>query len=291
MNPDEADPPQRLWHYTSGAGARGIFTSGTLWAGHLGYMNDSSEFDHAVALSLEISRRLRDQLEDHEAGLERWIKYLTDSPPESWKPNVFAVSLSESEDLLSQWRAYGTGGGGPFCIGLPSETLRQQTARTKVPRSRWRLVRCIYDLQEQKTMLEELMRANLQWAAESDADPHTETSRTGADLEFSALFAGVWGTAPIFKHPAFSEEREWRLVLGPVDPAKLSGVHWVERPHTLAPYVEFPLHEEGGHLDDVRWIAGPGPQQRLAGDALSHVARSAGMTRYQGGSSPIPYVP
>lgn len=37
MNPDEVDPPERLWHYTSGAGARGIFTSGTLWAGHLGY--------------------------------------------------------------------------------------------------------------------------------------------------------------------------------------------------------------------------------------------------------------
>ena len=90
------------------------------------------------------------------------------------------------------------------------------------------------------------MRANLQWAAESDADPYTETSPTGADLEFSALFSSVWGTAPIFKHPAFSEEREWRLVLGPVDPAKLSGVHWVERPHTLAPYVEFPLHEKGG---------------------------------------------
>lgn len=86
-------------------------------------MNDSSEFDHAVALSLEIAHRLRDELEDHKAGLEQWIKHLTDSPPESWTPNVFAASLSESEDLLSQWRAYGTGGGGPFCIGLPSETL------------------------------------------------------------------------------------------------------------------------------------------------------------------------
>ena len=81
MNPDEVDPPERLWHYTSGAGARGIFTSGTLWAGHLGYMNDSSEFDHAVALSLEIALRLRDELEDHKAGLEKWINYLTDSPP------------------------------------------------------------------------------------------------------------------------------------------------------------------------------------------------------------------
>ena len=291
MNPDEVDPPERLWHYTSGAGARGIFTSGTLWAGHLGYMNDSSEFDHAVALSLEIALRLRDELEDHKAGLEKWINYLTDSPPERWTPNVFAVSLSESEDLLSQWRAYGTGRGGPFCIGFLSETLRQQAPRIKVPRGRgWRMVRCIYDADEQRTMLEGLMRENLHWAAEADADPHLEISKTGAALEFSALFNAVWGTAPIFKHPAFSEEREWRLILGPVDPAKLT-VHWVERPHTLAPYVEFPLHDEGGHLEDVWWIAGPGPQQQLAQDAIGMIARSAGVTPYQGWSSRTPFVP
>lgn len=291
MNSQAADPPQRLWHYTSGAGARGIFTSGTLWAGHLSYMNDSSEFDHAVDLSLRVARRLRDELEDHGAGLERWIRYLTDSPPQSWTPNVFAASLSESEDLLSQWRAYGTGDGGPFCIGFPSEMLGLQAARTEVPQGRWQLLRCIYNPQEQEATLEELMRKSLRWATDTDADPNTITSRTGADLEFSALFSCVWGTAPLFKHPAFSEEREWRLVLGPVDPAKLSGVRWVERPHTLAPYVEFPLHEGGAHLDDVTCIAGPGQQQRRAQEALGYVARIAGMTRYQTWSSAIPYVP
>ena len=152
------------------------------------------------------------------------------------------------------------------------------------------MVRCIYDADEQRTMLEGLMRENLHWAAETDADPHLEISKTGAALEFSALFNAVWGTAPIFKHPAFSEEREWRLILGPVDPAKLT-VHWVERPHTLAPYVEFPLHDEGGHLEDVWWIAGPGPQQQLAQDAIGTIARSAGVTPYQGWSSRTPFVP
>ena len=78
------------------------------------------------------------------------------------------------------------------------------------------MVRCIYDADEQRTMLEGLMRENLHWAAEADADPHLEISKKGAALEFSALFNAVWGTAPIFKHPAFSEEREWRLILGPV---------------------------------------------------------------------------
>lgn len=159
--------------------------------------------------------------------------------------------------------------------------------RTQVPGASWRLERCVYDADEQTTILEGLMRESLQRAAETEADPLIETS----DLEFSALFSAVWGTAPIFKHPAFSEEREWRLILGPVDPAKLNSVHWVERPHTLAPYVEFPLHDEGGHMEDVWWIAGPGPQQQLAQDAVGLVARLAGVTRWQGWSSRIPYVP
>jgi hypothetical protein len=43
--------PERLWHYTSGSGAKGIFESRTLWAGHLGYMSDTSGVGHARATS------------------------------------------------------------------------------------------------------------------------------------------------------------------------------------------------------------------------------------------------
>lgn len=291
MADTDGGAPERLWHYTSGSAARSIFQSRTLWAGHLGYMNDSSEFDHAVALSLEIAHHLRDELDDHKAGLEQWINYLTDSPPESWTPNIFAASLSESSDLLSQWRAYSTGSGGPFCIGFPVEALRMQTQRTEVPQSRWRLVRCIYDLKEQRNMLEERMRENLQWAADTDADPGIMTSKTGADLEFSALFSGVWGMAPTFKHPAFSEEREWRLILGHVDPAKLPQVHFVDRRHTMAPYVEFPLTDINEPLRDIHWIAGPGPEQQRANGALGTVARLTGVANYQGVNSQTPYLP
>ncbi len=54
--------PERLWHYTSGSGAKGIFESRTLWAGHLGYMNDTSEVGHAMSISREVVARLKQEL-------------------------------------------------------------------------------------------------------------------------------------------------------------------------------------------------------------------------------------
>jgi hypothetical protein len=110
--------PERLWHYTSGSGAKGIFESRTLWAGHLAYMSDTSEVGHAMSVSREVVERLKRELSEHKGALQRWTDYVTDNPPKSWAPSVFAVSFSEERDLLSQWRGYATGAGGPFCIGL-----------------------------------------------------------------------------------------------------------------------------------------------------------------------------
>jgi hypothetical protein len=94
--------PERLWHYTSGSGARAIFESRTLWAGHLGYMSDTSEVGHAVSVSLGVVGRLKRELSEHQGALQGWINYVADSPHKTWAANVFAASFSEERDLLSQ---------------------------------------------------------------------------------------------------------------------------------------------------------------------------------------------
>ena len=111
--------PERLWHYTSGSGAKGIFESRTLWAGHLRYMSDTSEVGHAMSVSREVVERLKRELSEHQGALQRWTEYVTDSPPKSWAPNVFAVSFSEERDLLSQWRGYATGRRRPVLHRVP----------------------------------------------------------------------------------------------------------------------------------------------------------------------------
>lgn len=267
-------------------GAKGIFESRTLWAGHLGYMNDTSEVGHAMSISREVVARLKQELPEHQGALQRWAKYVTDSPPESWAPNVFAVSFSEERDLLSQWRGYATGAGGPFCIGFPSTMLKERVDAGEG--MVWTLRKCIYSRAEQANLIELRIRRALELAANAQVLPG---GKTPEDFEWSHIFGAVMGVAPLCKHPDFAEEREWRLLFGPVSVKKVETVHFVERRHTLAPYIEFRLAEGVNVLDDIHWIAGPGPQQERANTALGMVAQIAGMARYQGMPSRTPYLP
>ena len=264
----------------------GIFESRTLWAGHLGYMNDTSEVGHAIDVSREVVGRLKGELPRHRVALDRWITYITDSPPKSWAPNLFATSFSEVPNLLSQWRGYATGAGGPICIGFPSAVLKERVgAQDGVS---WALRRCIYSREEQARLIEARIRSALDIAA-NRAEGTSERSQQ--ELGYSFVFAAVMGIAPLCKHPDFAEEQEWRLVVGPVDIKEMQTVHFVERRHTLAPYIEFRLCEGSRALDDIHWIAGPNPQQERSNLAMGMVARTAGMTRYQGVNSQTPYMP
>ena len=107
----------------------------------------------------------------------------------------------------------------------------------------------------------------------------------------SHILEAVMTVAPLCKHPGFAEEREWRLLLGPLGLRGVDVVHFVGRPQTLAPYIEFGLADRDNALDDIHWMAGPGPQQDRANQALGMVARIAGMKHYHGTNSQTPYLP
>jgi hypothetical protein len=283
--------PERLWHYTSGKAAKSIFESRTLWAGHLGYMSDTSEVGHAMSVSREVVERLKQELPEQQGALQQWTQYVTDNPPKSWAPNVFAVSFSQEPDLLSQWRGYATGAGGPFCIGFPSAMLRERIDSAMLREQGlvgWTLRKCIYSRVEQAELIEARIREGLERAANAEVLPRGQTRE---DYGWHQIYHAVMGVAPLCKHPAFVEEQEWRLLFGPTALMKVEPVHFVERRQTLAPYIEFRLAEGDKVLDDIQWIAGPGAQQGRDNLALEMVAEIAGMTRYQWYLSETPYLP
>jgi hypothetical protein len=279
---DDDDKPERLWHYTDGAGAMGIIQNKNLRAGHLGYMNDTSEVNHAVTLSAKVAGRLLDEMPEHRDVLIRWVKYVTDSPPPSWAPNVFAVCFTTEPDLLSQWRGYATGPGGPFCLGFPFEQIDSR-AKTE-----WSLRKCEYSRDAQEQLLEHRMRRAFERASSSfSLSPEGRLE----SLEYSHLRLSVFSIAPLFKHPDFVEEQEWRLYTGPINQKAGSRIEFGVRAQTLAPYVEFDLTDDGAPLEDLHWIAGPGPQQYRANMALGMVASKSGCTTYLGSPSHTPYLP
>lgn len=271
--------PDWLWHYTNGVGARGILESRTLRGGHLGYMNDSSEVNHAMKLSLHLAYQLLADHPDQVAELKSWINFLTDSPPSSWAPNTFAISFTENPDLLSQWRGYTQGAGGPFCLGFPAAQIEDQCLDQG-----WRLIKCVYSEADQKAMLRVAIEESLEVARRLEwTDPSRVQRR---------IYSEVLLVAPAIKHPSFSEEAEWRLVKDLVTLTDHPDrVGFTTRRHTLAPYLEFDLTSDNEPLPNVRWIAGPGPEQTRSNSAMGEVARLADVGTYKGAPSQTPYLP
>src|SRR5262245_57640525 len=99
--------PDTLYHYTDATGLKGIVESGALRATHIAFMNDASEYLHAVSLLVQNIREARartlsplqikllDGMEPPVAGTR----------PEHVAP-YFVICFSAEENSLNQWRAY-----------------------------------------------------------------------------------------------------------------------------------------------------------------------------------------
>src|SRR6516165_1641388 len=74
-------PPQTLFHYTDAAGLKGIIESGVLRGTHISFMNDSSEYLHAVSL---LTQEI-DQIRSTESDPPR----LTSRPPTNYEIMVW----------------------------------------------------------------------------------------------------------------------------------------------------------------------------------------------------------
>jgi hypothetical protein len=198
-------PPPRLSHYTDAAGLCGIVRSGSLWATHIYYLNDSLEFKygsqvinniftHEIDSSQgQITQRLRRLQECYQGHFAIW-ESLADP---------YVVCFCEAGNLLSQWRAYATNGSG-FAIEFEPARLIQALERDPEISENSKLLKVLYDDNEQrqftKLAIDQLVKA-------FDAHPEQEVLDS-VPLVFSEM-------SLCFKHRAFAEEDEWRLVFMP----------------------------------------------------------------------------
>ncbi len=192
---DRGSAPALLYHYTSADGLIGILSSGEVWATHAQSMNDASEVSFAadtVALAVTGERgRLAER--PWEAFLEE-CEHLCHTHDLLLLP--FFACFCEDGDLLSQWRAYGEGSG--FSIGFEASALPSLTMPNVM---RTQLLRVVYDPAHQRDRVMKGLARTREVFEKLGAEP--------ARLHFwvNELLPMLCS----FKHPAFAEEREWRL--------------------------------------------------------------------------------
>jgi hypothetical protein len=225
METSVPDLPQQLFHYTSPTALLSVLQKKVVWASMIHYMNDSQELDYALDLAREV---ISEEAMHRSFNVSRF-GLCGDFLEAIRRIAVFAFSLSERQDLLSQWRAYCPPEGG---YSIAFDTLHLKSIAEA---EGFQLVQCDYDRAVQISKIRPLINEMLQAAS------RLPDGSTGTDLydRFAVRMARIGVSV---KHPSFQEEREWRLITGPG--RNPNSVSYRATTSLLVPYCELSFAEE-----------------------------------------------
>lgn len=257
-------PPPILFHYTSSSGLLGITESRSIYATAVWYLNDATEIGHAA----ELARQLIDERAASLASREDAdsVRSLHRAFGEFLFPDTFVASFSERGDQLSQWRGYCQHGSG-YALGFLTADLKRQSERQQ-----FSLLRCIYDVDELRTILLALIDDVISRLGTPVPDGDREKLELTLRLRFLRTFSTL---APTLKHPSFSEEAEWRLVH--VDERETAQIEYRSGLHTLIPFVRLGLSDDSPSAHIAELVIGPSPLQQLGGVAAEGYRKCSGL--------------
>lgn len=267
-------PPDALYHYTTQSGFLGIVKNKEIWATHTQYLNDQSEYLHALGMAREEIDAVMKATNDSQH--KALLKDMAADVEGIESMNVCVCSFSEDKDSLSQWRAY-SGATSGFAIGFSGKLLAE------VAKTESSLAPCIYNRSKQRglirALVEEVLEENIEGTPWDDEDHIPRGGNLGAYLH---------RYAPILKDPSFKEEREWRIILRPHS-CKLERFEFRSGNLMLIPYYRFPLSNEKVPFDVHEIVVGPTPHPVQAKHSASSFLVSQRLRDVPVNNSIVPY--
>lgn len=261
-------PPTILYHYTTQVGLIGIIRGDEIWATHTQYLNDDREYIHALELVKAEIARLLDAAPGvaEKRALDEMLAAVSGKPQSI---NVCVCSFSENGDSLAQWSEYGESMSG-FSIGFHSKFLSDRAAQ-----ERFNLAPCVYEMEDQVTLVRRLVAKVLSEILEHDYIQETDENffhwRHGGNL-------GVYlhRVAPALKDKAFREEKEWRIISRPL---MSTGERFGYRPgkSKITPYYRIPLMNDPDRVGEPRIsriVVGPTPDSELSKQSVRSLLSS-----------------
>lgn len=186
----------QMFHYTSVEGALAILQSGTLRFTDYAYLNDTRE----ITYGLDVIRSTLDSRDDltGSPGLRELKAELERDDPYA-RYNIYTASFSSASDSLSQFRLYG-----PVALGFESNPIGFGSFKGDT-----HLDHVVYD-PEMQTQLIELFFSLVEQSEAKDAPMIAQDAKSR--LSQSMLVADLLRIVACFKHPAFADEKEIRLL-------------------------------------------------------------------------------
>jgi hypothetical protein len=262
----QSPPPEILWHYTSLDALMKILDSGSIWASHIRYLNDSSEYDHMVHTIDNRVCELRSEVMSQVIEDPTRCAALT-SVHRILKAGISRVtyvsSFSAKKDDLSQWRGYCPPGQG-VSIGFYSRAIKAAiNPATHHPHvNPGQLGEVIYLKSDEGRSFDK-------WIESACEAPQEDMAVTNTDI----LRITISLAAAFYKDLSFKEEEEWRVIL---ERNSLGGrpskIHFRLGKSTLIPYQEITLGTQP-HEFIKEIVVGPSPNLSLSSDAVRHLLR------------------
>jgi hypothetical protein len=289
-----AERLDRIWgksahHYTDLGTAEKLIQARNLWLTDARYCDDRAEMLHAAQIikdafaeiqrvGMLVSATPSVLSHSDQSFLDNLLsQYATVAPTltalvccfcEGDEPPSGSSLHRGVQDILSQWRGYGANGRGA-CVSFATRPLQDVAHRTKG----MLFEPVLYDAGPQKQLTETVVGSAL------DAHRAGTTSALQDGCDALAVIS------PLFKHPGFAEEKEWRLVFMPQFGAAPIPMSFRARQDVLVPYSDANTILGGGNpfiLTEV--MVGPSNLQDLNESALGRVPGAPTISR-----SIIPY--
>lgn len=291
---NDTTEPRTLFHYTSFAALSGILQDRAVWATDIRFLNDATEFSYTQLL---LAEAIDETLKAGASGREKEaLEVLRVAFTGQMDPAAYVFSLSQMPpDNLSQWRGYAQGSGVAIGFRLP-------LLRVSAESHGFKLVKCIYDLQEQNLRLKNFVRNSV---ATLLCAPSSVVSQESVESFQQVTLANQIGPeflslATCMKDPGFVDEKEWRFVCVRSSPP--SRLHVRAGKSILIPYTTIPIYERRNHeippdcypqllvIDEI--MTGPNVHSRdLLYQSITSAYRAAGFSWRHFSSSSIPYRP
>lgn len=188
-----------LYHYTDFNAMRGIITNGEIWLWNLRRMNDSQEMQYFIKELKIAVKKLLSQSE-----FECMEKLFAENLRDFNSLSSYAACFSEYADDAAQWARYAKNGMG-VCIAFNKDLLSKIGEKGHAPLYKVNYSRNCDDLGIVKEI------ANL-IKEESATKTSSASSSSFGEQKIHETFNRLITSSPLFKHPSFISEKEWRLV-------------------------------------------------------------------------------
>jgi len=175
-----------------------------VWATQISCLNDHTEFRYSVGLVRDAVRPFLDSDNTTKRFLaNKILKGLEDDAAD--RSQFFVFCVSENDDDLSQWRAYGGGEGG-IAIGFYERRLHPNLEGMR------KLVKVCYDREDQDELVRQIVDKTFVLFIKGLPQREWADHDQWADAFLDKWRDEIIFFAPMMKHHGFEKEGEWRLL-------------------------------------------------------------------------------